>query len=118
MNKEIMLTLKLAIVGQMYLEMLEEYERLPKNKFKRKSLIKQLNKEFDVDIFNKAFFLDEETMRVVQQRYNYSVESIAKGDIPSIVLQSQMWEAHEIDSGSMEANVHRILKKSHNNPKY
>ena len=118
MNKEIMLTLKLAIIGQMYLEMLEEYELLPRNKFKRKSLIKQLNKEFEIDIFNKAFFLDEETMRCVQQRYDYSIESIAKGNIPNIVLQSQMWEAHEIDGASMEANVHRILKKAYNNPKY
>nr|DAI89509.1 MAG TPA: hypothetical protein [Caudoviricetes sp.] len=35
-----MLTLKLATVGQIYLEMLEEYERLPANKFKKKNLIK------------------------------------------------------------------------------
>ena len=57
-------------------------------------------------------------MRCVQQRYDYSIESIAKGNILNIVLQSQMWEAHEIDGASMEANVHRILKKAYNNPKY
>lgn len=114
MNKEIMLTLKLATVGQIYLEMLEEYERLPANKFKKKNLIKQLTKEFEVDVtrdFDKAFSLDEETLLIVQQSYDLAISSIACRDIPSAVIQTQLWGAYRKEPKVLEATSHRILNK-------
>lgn len=111
MDKDIMLTLKLAVVGQIYLEMLEEFERLPQNKFKKKSLIRQLTKEFETDTFDKAFSLDEEALRIIQQSYDYSIKSIAKKDIPSVVIQTQLWEAYKKDPKTLEATSHRVLKK-------
>lgn len=114
MNKEIMLTLKLATIGQLYLEMLDEYEKLPTNTFKRRSLVKQLTKGFEldvVDINNKAFLLDQETLRIIEQSYDYGVTSLAKRDIPSAVIQSQFWAAFTKDPQGIESTVHRILKK-------
>ena len=115
MNKDIMLTLKLATVGQLMLELLEQFERLPQNRQKKKNLIKQLIPELEKDTvqdFNKAFQVDENTLMIIQQSYDATITDLAKRDIPSVVIQRQMWDAYFKEPNSMEANIHRILKKA------
>lgn len=90
MNKDITVTLRLVVLSQIYLEALEDYQRLPQNKFKRKSLIKQLIPELEKDAekeFLQAFQLDQETLRIVQQSYDTAIKSIALRDVPSTVIQ-------------------------------
>nr|DAI89508.1 MAG TPA: hypothetical protein [Caudoviricetes sp.] len=71
-------------------------------------------KEFEVDVtrdFNKAFSLDEDTLLIVQQNYDCAINSIACRDIPSVVIQTQLWEAYKKDPKVLEATSHRILNK-------
>ncbi len=108
------ITLKLVALNSIYLEILEDYQKLPANKFKRKSLIKQLIAELEVDAqkeFLNAFKLDQETLRIMEQSYDYTVSDLAKRNIPSVVTQAQFWEAFKKNSGGVEASIHRILKK-------
>ena len=112
--KDTTVTLRLIAISQIYLEALEDYAVLPQNKFKRKSLIKQLIPELEIDAnkeFLQAFQLDEETLRIVQQSYEMAINSISTRDVPSAVIQAQLWEAYKLDPDSMQANTHRILKK-------
>jgi len=114
MNKEAEITLKLVALNSIYLEILEDYQRLPQNKFKRKTLIKQLIAELEVDAqkeFLKAFELDQETLRIMEQSYDYTLTDLAKRDIPSVVTQTQFWSAFRKDQKSVESNIHRILTK-------
>lgn len=96
------------------MEVLEDYQRLPQNKFKKKSLIKQLIPELEKDSekdFIKAFELDQETLRIVQQNYDSAISSIASRDVPSVVIQNQLWEAYKKEPKLMEATSHRALNK-------
>jgi anion-transporting ArsA/GET3 family ATPase len=114
MKEDNMLNLDLTVIGQIYVEILEQYQQTSKNKFKRKSLIKQLIKELEVDTerdFNKLFELDEQTLLSIQQNYEYAIQNFAIRNIPDKIILSQMMSAYEKDPSGIEASVHRILKK-------
>lgn len=114
MQEEYMINMDLVVQSQLMLETMESYQRLPQNKFRRKSLIKQLIKELEIDSekdFNRIFNLDQETLMSIQQNYEYALKNLAVKNIPNKVIQSQMWAAYEKDPLGIEATVHRILKK-------
>lgn len=114
MNEEHMITMDLTLIGQLHLEVLEQYQRTPKNKQRRKVLIKQLIKELEPEAerdFNKMFKLDEETLLSVQQNYEYAVKSFAIRNVPDKVIMSQLLAAYDKDPQGVESSVHRILKK-------
>ncbi len=106
--------LKLAVLNQLYLEALIDSKLSAGTKSKRKTLINQLIKELDKDVsnFNKAYSIDGETLNILQQSYQYGIDSLARLEMPNIVIQQQLWEAYKYDPQSSEANIHRILKKA------
>ena len=106
-------TLKLAVISQLFLESLESSQLSAGIKSKRRTLVRQLIKDLsgDVSNYNRAYSIDAETLRIIEQSYLYSIDSIARLEMPNVVIQSSMWESYRLDPQSMEANTNRILKK-------
>lgn len=114
MNNDKILALDIITTQQILLESLESYQRTPQYRQKKVNLIKSLIKELEKDTvndYNKAFDLDEETLRTVQQNYQFAIESFSSRNIPDKVAMSQLLMAWSKDRSGMEANVYRILKK-------
>lgn len=103
--------LDLAVVSQLHLELLEAHVA---KRPKRKTLIQQLIKDMREDTLemqNKLFSKDEETLRIVEQNYEYALKAFAVRNVPCKVLMSQMLQSWELEPNTVEANTHRILKK-------
>jgi hypothetical protein len=105
--------LKLAVISQLFLESLEDAQLSAGIKSKRKTLVKQLIKNLATDVsnYNRAYSIDAETLRIIEQSYLYSIDSIARLEMPSVVIQAQLWETYKLDPDSVQANTSRILKK-------
>jgi|SRR6478736_3729152 len=115
MNNNTILSLDIIVSSQILLEYLEQFQRTPLYRQKKVNLIKSLIKELEKDTedeFNKAFGLDENTLLTIQQNYEYALKSFAVRNIPNKIVMAQLMMAYEKDPSSMEANIHRILKKN------
>ena len=115
MTDNTILALDIITQQQILLESLESYQRTPQYRHKKVNLIKSLINELEKDTigdFNKAFNLDQETLRTVQQNYQFAIQNFAIRNVPDKIAHAQMLMAWDKDRSSMESNVHRILKKS------
>lgn len=115
MNNNTILSLDIIVTSQILLEYLEQFQRTPLYRQRKVNLIKSLIKELEKDTedeFNKAFGLCEDTLMTIQNNYEYALKSFAVRNIPNKIVMAQLMMAYEKDPSSMEANIHRILKKN------
>lgn len=110
--------LESLVISQLQIECLEN---LPENLNRRK--IKKLSNELIKELlpltkyYDKMYMQDEETGREIVWEYDNFIKNIAQKDLMKKVALSQVFEAFEIDSETMTANAHRVIKKNMRNGK-
>jgi DNA-binding transcriptional regulator YbjK len=106
--------LETVILSQMLMENLEQLQSTHYNKSNLKVKIKTLLKEItplaEKD-FNTVFENGEHETQSIVMEYEKLVSFIANQNLPQKVVLSQMVEAFNLDQKTIEATVHRIIKK-------
>lgn len=75
-----------------------------------KVLIKQLIPLAEKN-YNKAFGLDESTLVNITYEYSQLSKTLSTLNIPDKIGLSQMISAFQLEPDSVQAKIHRILKK-------
>jgi hypothetical protein len=115
MQTDAMALLDTVITLQMTVENLDRLQATPFNKQKIKMLSKQLIKELEPVVqenYNKMFGIDQETTLSIITEYERHIKYLAPLNIPNKIAQGQFEEAWVKDRKTVEATLHRIIKKS------
>ncbi|QRE03525.1 hypothetical protein [Flavobacterium psychrophilum] len=113
-NKNLITLLETVILMQMLLENLESLQGTHYNKQRLKQQIKSLINEIaplaERD-YNIVFKNGENDTKNIISEYEKLVSFISLQQLPQKVVLSQMVEAFNCEPKTVEANIHRILKK-------
>lgn len=106
--------LETIILLQMTVENLEQLQFTKYNKMAIKVKIKALLKEVSPIVekdYNTVFFNGQNDTQSIILEYEKLVSFISLQQLPSKVALSQMVEAWNLDKKTIEATVHRVIKK-------
>ena len=114
MNKDLITLLETVILMQMLLENLELLQSTHYNKQRLKQQIKSLiqeiaplaERDYNIVFANGS----DETIQIILE-YEKLVSFISLQQLPQKVVLSQMCEAFNYEPKTIEATIHRIIKK-------